>query len=527
MQLSVRVETSNRSKGQAGHDFEGRPTYANEDKKHLNKIVFGGTETEIKELIDSQSESIINRYNQNQENRKKGLPPKERQKIGKWRSTTATHKKAIITFNKEFRTTDNESKIDRKKLDQCALNFFTKLCEEKGCELTYIVRHDDETTPHYHAMFTNFNGNKLKPLNFQMKDLSALQTKGGEAFAPLNIERGTMRNVRLAIAREDNPKLENESGDDYSKRIYEISNVKNKTVSQLHDTQEKDFKLQIAKLESSVEGLNADIEKIEKNLIVAKSKLDATNKDDVEAINKREKNIATYVRRLGNKNLELQTASKKLDDINFAQESAEREVDLLKEQVLKLKDENHVLIEDNEKLKVELQNNVARIEHLANLEMPTDLTETYNVRVSRGLGGLADKHIDMKLSKPTNANKFLKRVQAHALKNQSTSRALDKLSEQLGRKETDLQKRISAVEKRETNVDEAVMFKLNNIIGANGLEISNRVIERAKMWNKQSFVQCHEQTRDLNDSEVEAFKNKMDDEAVEDSENFEEFADLV
>ena len=52
MQLSVRIQTSKQSKGQAGHDFEGRPTYADADKKHLNRTVFGGTESEIKELID-------------------------------------------------------------------------------------------------------------------------------------------------------------------------------------------------------------------------------------------------------------------------------------------------------------------------------------------------------------------------------------------------------------------------------------------------------------------------------------------
>ena len=526
MQLSVRIQTSKQSKGQAGHDFEERPAYADADRKHLNRTLFGGTESEIKKLIDRQSKSIKNRYNQKQDDlRALCNTPQERKKIGSWRSTTATHKTAIITFNKEFRANDNESKIDREKLDQCALDFFNKLCKEKGCTLTYIVRHDDETTPHYHAMFTNVNEKTLKPLKFQMKDLSALQTKGGEAFSSMSIERGTMRGVRLANARGENPQHENESEDDYNNRIYKIANVKNKSVAELHDTQEKDFQLQIAELERSVITLNNKLEKVKKNISTASSKLESTNNEDISLKTKIEKNIAIYERRENQINRDIYKANEDLNDLNLAQANAGNEVELLQQQILKLRNENSGLIKNNQALtknnetlksnnavlkekqeakQKDLQAEIEKMKILTKFEIPADITETYNVQVS------LFKHKKMQLTSPVNYNKFSKITQANVQKNRLKDKALKELKSQLDKENKDLQERVNTVKKRESDVDNLVLKELQSMIVSKGLEISKKVFNVAKHWDKKTFKKYSEQTQELNESETQAFKDKLD-----------------
>lgn len=248
--LSVRIETSKQSKGQNGHDHGNRPSYADPDRKHLNKTIFGGSELAINEKIKSQSKYVIGAYNANSDAKREAAnSPEERKKIGSWRKTTATHKKAILSFSSEVRA--DQQNIDRDELDQCALNFFNDLCAKNNCELTYIVRHDDETTPHYHAMFTNFNSHEMKPLKFQMGDLSRIQDQAGEAFSSMGISRGIRRGDRIDIAKTNNPRYENEDLKDYNKRIYKIANVVHRTVAKLKD----DLPKEIAEKEDEVNRL--------------------------------------------------------------------------------------------------------------------------------------------------------------------------------------------------------------------------------------------------------------------------------
>lgn len=232
--VSFRVQRSTQSKGQAGHDFNHRPAYAIPERKHLNKTLFGGSEEDVKSRIAAQSESVISRYNSNADaKRALASTPQEKKKIGSWRKNTATHKKAIITFSREV-TTDKDS-LNRDELDQCAFNFFDKFCTENKCDLTYIVRHDDETSPHYHAMFTNLNQDELKPLRFEMKDLSLLQDDVGQAFTSMGMERGVKRNTRLDLARKNNPQLLGEDDKAYSVRIYKVANVMHRPVNKMHE----------------------------------------------------------------------------------------------------------------------------------------------------------------------------------------------------------------------------------------------------------------------------------------------------
>jgi len=342
MMVSMRIESSKRSQGQAGHDFDDRPGYADAEKKELNKTIVGGTYAEIKSLIDSQSRSIIERFNEHAAaRRKQAKTPQERRKIGSWRRNTATHKKAIITFSSEFSV--KQDQINRDELDKCAKDFFTKFCEERHCELTYIVRHEDESTPHYHAMFTNLaeyedtgtedtllNTKKkndiaidkktkiVKPIKFEMRHLSALQDQIGLAFSGMGISRGKKRNERLEIARENNPKKENETDDDYKKRTYKLANVMHKSVAQLHEEMPSDLakkQAMIDALKNEISIINQKFEKASKNLENAQHKLKNTVVRDEQVTEKIEKNIRTYERREARLSAELAEAERKLSEL--------------------------------------------------------------------------------------------------------------------------------------------------------------------------------------------------------------------
>lgn len=325
--VSVRIQTSKQSKGQAGHDFNGRPAYADADRKHLNKMIFGGSESDIKARIDAQSDSIINRFNKNASiKRELTTTPSERRKIGSWRKTTATHKTAIVTFSSEVRA--EKDTLNRDDLDKCALNFFTDFCAKHKCELTYIVRHDDESSPHYHGMFTNVNEQSLKPLKLEKRHLSVLQDDAGQAFSSMGMVRGIKRNERLDIARANNPQEPGESNKLYNVRIYKLANVINRSVSQLHEDLPKEilekkeivwnlgYEITVGQehiellegekntLEQHLGTLNNEIEnqtaKVRKMVVLLKKadmKLEETDCKSVDVAAKIQKNIEIYKNR--------------------------------------------------------------------------------------------------------------------------------------------------------------------------------------------------------------------------------------
>lgn len=399
--VSTRVETSKQSKGQAEHDCEDRPGYANKKKKHLNKTIFGGSEENIKNRIDVQARDIKNRYNKQMVANKQalksgGATAKELRACGGWRTSTATHWKAIITFGGDFGSRDKpDRKLDRDKLDACAKNHFEAFCKKHGCELTYIVRHDDEATVHYHAMFTNlgykrepldkkekynratekFDQSRVGPLRFEMRHLSALQDDVGDQFASLGMVRGKLRNARLEQARNENPQLKDESEKDYSNRIYKIANVKNRTTSESHDTQERDFALQIAELENTLNDLSTKHDKIQKNISVAELKLESLNSVEISVTAKIEKNLGVYSRRKEGAELEY---VKKLDQLNAMKQE---------------------------------------IESLTITPIKTDITSVYEVVTGRGM--LKNATEKMNLVDPETYNVRAKNLVAHSKKNMS------------------------------------------------------------------------------------------------------------
>jgi len=487
MKLSVRIEKSKSLKGQARHDFFERPTYADSERLHLNKTIFGGSYADIEAVMKKQSENIIKQYNEKAQKMRDAVDSAaEKRKIPSWRKTTATHKTAIITFDREFHK--NQDRINRDDLDECASNFLADFCEKNNCELSYIVRHDDEATAHYHATFTNIDMKSLKVLRFEKKDTSALQDLAGKHFKKMGITRGVKVSKKLEIARLNNPRLEGESNKDYEKRIYKLAGVIHRTVKELHEdlpvelankqaeldslniklsNQEEFFKERVSELEDRVSLFQTKIAKVTKNIDVAEAKLKSTNDKDVVVTNKIEKNISIYNRRFENLNNELEASQAELEKIKALVSDEKEKLDELRKKPLRL-----------------------------------DIARSYEVVTSKGLIGKETEK--RSLVNPVKYQSAIKQLMEKQKFNDKRSVSLNKKDNRLKVFEKELNRKASTI-------DEQVKKGVQNTINSSVEEIARRVRERARIALSDVFIEVatYDEQIKLTDENIAKFQDKI------------------
>ena len=465
MKLSVRIEKSKNIKEQSKHDFSERPEYADKTRKHLNKTILGGSFSEIKKKMKLQSESIIQRYNENAKNRRDAVSePADKRKVRSWRESTATHKTAIITFDNEFHK--NQDNINREDLDKCASNFIEDFCKKKGCEVTYLVRHDDESTAHYHATFTNLDYETLKTLRLDKKDTSELQDLAGENFKSMGINRGVKISKKLEIARVNNPVLENESEKEYEKRIYKSAGVIHRNVKQLHQDlpvelaekqaeinalsvqlkEQKDFfKKREIELEEKIKFKENKLDKSVRNISKAEIKLSNTSDENASIKQVIEKNLGIYEKRKKNLSTELSESQAELDEIRRA-----------------------VLNERKE------------LKELKKIDIQRDIEVTYEVVTSKNV--LKTETKKMSLVDPQKYKKSLKNLsEKHKLNKKRTSE-LDAQEQRLSRLEKTLNRDSS-------KLTELIESRVEEHISRNSLDIKERVLAKSKALLKNAFVE--------------------------------------
>jgi hypothetical protein len=202
MQVCFRIKNLKASEchGSVVHDFRQKvPRYVDKTKTHLNGIIFGKT-PDIARSISEQGERVKSRTGK------------------KLRKDANLFLSGILTFSKDARDRVNSTPPDRE-----ALEFARKISEFYKIKTLYAVRHNDETTVHYHLFFENINSdgesvkNKLTP-----QILSQWQTRAGETFSSIGFSRGTRKSERIA------------RGDDFSKVIH-------RSVRKLHEDLPKEI----------------------------------------------------------------------------------------------------------------------------------------------------------------------------------------------------------------------------------------------------------------------------------------------
>lgn len=100
--------------------------------------------------------------------------------------------KGLITFSKEDIEGNTTNDKDKFKLDTCTENYLDLMLETYGTLPLYYVRHEDETTVHYHFVSENFNYNEARTVLRRLVkfEFSKMQNMVGQTFKDLGYKRG-------------------------------------------------------------------------------------------------------------------------------------------------------------------------------------------------------------------------------------------------------------------------------------------------------------------------------------------------
>lgn len=124
----------------------------------------------------------------------------------------------VLTFDKSAKDL-----VNQQPPDVLAMKFIEEISSQYDVKPLYLVRHNDESTNHYHFLLENIDGQGKAVTNrLNRQALARLQDKAGEVFSEIGLSRGIRKKERLA------------NGEDYAKTIH-------RSVKQLHDDLPKEI----------------------------------------------------------------------------------------------------------------------------------------------------------------------------------------------------------------------------------------------------------------------------------------------
>lgn len=300
----VRLEPV-KTAGNITHDLdnERRPKYVDKTKSKLNKIIYGKEYTQSKQAFRDQQQSIINHFNRSKTQQRKDyrllfLSPKnsarERRNIRNWQSHMNTHLSGFIGFGTDAQAND----LNREEMDKCAQEYVNDLCLRHNIEILYLVRHEDESTTHYHFLTTNYDEARSQTLKLQRDDLRKEQDAIGSAFQSMGLSRGIDKQKRLKDV-SDKLKVPMVNGR-YSENVWEKANVIHRSVKRLHEELPLELYIRQEELAFVESSLAAQKAKLDKNIdLIEKSEerlaLLSIEQNDFEAESEKlKKCINTY-----------------------------------------------------------------------------------------------------------------------------------------------------------------------------------------------------------------------------------------
>lgn len=308
--VSVRFQGGKNTKGQVLHDFTQRPSYSDKQKEKFNHLVDLGnglkSMDDVKSFIKAQGTEVIKFYNDNRTGR------------NRWKKSMTPHKQGLISFGGGFYSIQNE--VDKLALDEKAKAYVLDFCSSHNCRPGYLVRHEDESTTHYHFMVTNLNETICKPLRFQRQDLSEQQTRVAEVFEPMllpfgkSFSRGKKKGEHFEAAKKEHPRRLGESIKDWHRRVWSTTNLIHRSVKQLHHdlpkeiemlkVQKKDKQDEVSNLEGLFAYAHQEYDKLEQKAHKARMKLEIAQRDETtteQNLSKLKKRVETYNNRVSEK----------------------------------------------------------------------------------------------------------------------------------------------------------------------------------------------------------------------------------
>lgn len=144
-------------------------------------------------------QELLKKYENDREEHKQFYKKRTRTQL---KDDVASWGNGIITFSEKIQNDYNNGTLDLEKFYKCAFNSVNEICAKLNATPELCVIHFDETCPHIHLMFKNYDENgKSLSNNFNLKQrqkkekldkpiLESLQDIGAANFAPFDVERG-------------------------------------------------------------------------------------------------------------------------------------------------------------------------------------------------------------------------------------------------------------------------------------------------------------------------------------------------
>jgi len=197
--VQTRVTSGTNIGGQIAHDLRRKvPSYIQQEPElelmFYRKWEFGDKEPHY--IYSDNIQLIKSLQKQIKHEMQKRISQQEkyyREKHGRAMPRNTNHFfKGIVTFSKEDSKGTSTNEKNRNQMDLAMQKYMDMMYETYGTKPLYYVRHEDETTVHYHFVSENFDYEEARTVLRRLVkyEFSKMQNIVGTAFADLGYQRG-------------------------------------------------------------------------------------------------------------------------------------------------------------------------------------------------------------------------------------------------------------------------------------------------------------------------------------------------
>jgi hypothetical protein len=247
--INVRLEPAGheRNKNRIKHNFRSVHTQSKLDKSYNNY------ENKIYNFQDLEPLKVLRKWREEhntlyKENRYKTVKGKRVKRNENLTNSNSTILEGIITFSEQLKM-DLGYKYSKEEWEQTCINVVKEISEYLDTEIMYISFHYDETTPHCHYHFKNYDkkGYSIFHKFNDTEHLSKLQDIGFKHLKKLGMKRGEKK----PKTGKTHQKTKQYYIEEQKKLITDLKKIRKKTQELDISTEEKkEIYQEISKLQS-------------------------------------------------------------------------------------------------------------------------------------------------------------------------------------------------------------------------------------------------------------------------------------
>lgn len=197
--VNIRVQAYNNSRvvNLIKHDLRYNKNSLSQMNNNTNYIACLAHEgaIESKELNKSIYEDLKEDFKNDKAKHNELYKARTRGNLRDYHSTWAS---GVITFSEKLKHSLAQNEFSLMELKKVAIKCLNEFASVYKCDLKYVALHMDETTPHFHFSFSNFNKSGHSIVNSELKttkQLRSLQDLAYKHFKELGMERGIYKEI--------------------------------------------------------------------------------------------------------------------------------------------------------------------------------------------------------------------------------------------------------------------------------------------------------------------------------------------